>query len=96
LLLDRAKNFHLIELKVVKGNKVLLSPHQVSFATRHKGARSWIVAKKDDTVYLYRSDQAIAVFEDGLRVAAHGTFTKPIDWSHFLTTIETYRVPFEP
>jgi|TARA_A100001391_G_C5002224_1_gene261076 Holliday junction resolvase len=96
LLLDRAKDFHLIELKVVKGNKVLLSPHQVSFATRHAGARSWIVAKKDDTVYLYRSDQAIAVFEDGIRCPAHGTFTKPIDWSHFLTTIETRRVPLEP
>ena len=96
LLLDRAKDFHLIELKVVKGNKVLLSPHQVSFATRHAGARSWIVAKKDDTVYLYRSDQAIAVFEDGIRCPAHGTFTKPIDWSRFLTTIETRRVPLEP
>ena len=96
LLLDRQSQFHLIELKVAKGNKVLLSPHQVSFATRHAGARSWIVVKKDDTVYLYRSDQAIAVFEDGIRCPAHGTFTKPIDWSHFLTTIETRRVPLEP
>tara|TARA_R100001086_G_scaffold216676_1_gene132926 strand:- start:273 stop:563 length:291 start_codon:yes stop_codon:yes gene_type:complete len=95
LLLDRAKNFHLIELKVVKGNKVLLSPHQVSFATRHRGANSWIVAKKDETVYLYRADQAIEVFEDGLRCSAHGTFTKPVNWSDFLTTIETYRVPLE-
>ena len=95
LLLDRAKDFHLIELKVVKGNKVLLSPHQVSFATRHKGARSWIVAKKKDTVPLYRSDQATAVFEDGIRCPAHGTFTKPVNWADFLTTIETYRVPFE-
>ena len=96
LLLDRQNQFHLIELKVAKGNKVLLSPHQVSFATRHKDARSWIVVKKDDTVYLYRAGQAIEVFEDGIRCPAHGTFTKPIDWSHFLTTIETHRVPLEP
>ena len=96
LLLDRQNQFHLIELKVAKGYKVLLSPHQVSFATRHKDARSWIVAKKDDTVYLYRADQAIEVFADGIRCPAHGTFTKPIDWSHFLTTIETHRVPLEP
>ena len=74
---------------------VLLSPYQVSFGTGHKGARSWSVVKKDETVYLDRSDQAIEVFEDGLRVAAHGTFTKPVNWSDFLTTIETYRVPFE-
>ena len=96
LLLDRQSQFHLIELKVAKGNKVLLSPHQVSFATRHKGARSWIVVKKDDTVHLYRADQAIQVFEDGIRVAAHGTFTKPVNWADFLTTIETHRVPLEP
>ena len=96
LLLDRQNQFHLIELKVAKGNKVLLRPHQGSFATRHKDARSWIVVKKDDTVYLYRAGQAIEVFEDGIRCPAHGTFTKPIDWSHFLTTIETHRVPLEP
>ena len=96
LLLDRQNQFHLIELKVAKGNKVLLSPHQVSFATRHKDARSWIVVKKDDTVYLYRAGQAIEVFEDVIRCPAHGTFTKPIDWSHFLTTIETHGGPLEP
>ena len=96
LLLDRQNQFHLIELKVAKGNKVLLSPHQVSFATRHKDARSWLVVKKDDTVYLYRAGQAIEVSEDGIRCPAHGTFTKPIDWSHFLTTIETHRGPLEP
>ncbi len=96
LLLDRQKNFHLLELKVAKGNKVLLSPHQVSFATRHWGANSWIAVKKDDTVYLYRADQAIEVFEDGLRAVAHGLFTKPINWAELLTTIENYRVPLEP
>lgn len=96
LLLDRKKNFHLLELKVAKGNKVLLSPHQVSFATRHRGANSWIVVKKDETVYLYRADQSIEVFEDGLRTVAHGSFTKPINWAELLTTIENYRVPLEP
>ena len=38
LLLDHKKNLHLIELKVTQNARVNISPFQVSFATRHKGA----------------------------------------------------------
>ena len=95
LLLDRENQFHLLELKVAKGLKVLLSPHQVSFAARHASARAWSVVQKGETVSLYRSDQAIDVFKEGLRHAAHETFTAPVNWTDFLTTIEAYRVPLE-
>ena len=38
LLCDEKNNFHLIELKVSKGNVVKLSPHQVAFAVKHSEA----------------------------------------------------------
>ena len=68
LLLDQNKSFHLIELKVAKGNKVLLSPHQISFCVRHRGSNSWVLVKKDDDVLLYRADQAMQLFEQGVKL----------------------------
>ena len=88
LLLDRNKSFHLIELKVAKGNKVLLSPHQIAFCIRHRGANSWVLVKKDDDVLLYRADQAIELFEQGVKLEPHHRFSKPINWPDFLKVLE--------
>ena len=88
LLLDRNKSFHLIELKVAKGNKVLLSPHQIAFCVRHRGANSWVLVKKDDDVLLYRADQAMELFEQGVKLEPHHRFSKPVIWSDFLKVLE--------
>jgi len=88
LLLDRNKSFHLIELKVAKGNKVLLSPHQISFCVRHRGSNSWVLVKKNADVLLYRADQAMKLFEQGVKLEPHHRFTKPINWSDFLKVLE--------
>ena len=45
LLLDHKKNLHLIELKVTQNARVNISPFQVSFATRHKGSRVWLLVR---------------------------------------------------
>ena len=88
LLLDRNKSFHLLELKVAKGNKVLLSPHQISFCVRHRGSNSWVLVKKNADVLLYRADQAMKLFEQGVKLEPHHRFTKPINWSDFLKVLE--------
>ena len=87
----------------IKAGKCKVEPHRDEakraagklWITPQKDRGEVIVVKKDDTVHLYRADQAIDVFEDGLRIVAHGTFTKPVNWADFLTTIETHRVPLE-
>ena len=70
ILCDSKKNIHLIELKVTKGNKVNISPHQVSFATRHHSARVWMLIEKQSTdqnkCYLYRSNSVMKLAELGI------------------------------
>ena len=67
---DSKKNIHLIELKVTKGNKVNISPHQVSFATRHNSARVWMLIEKQSTdknqCYLYRSNSVMKLAQLGM------------------------------
>ena len=71
ILCDSKKNIHLIELKVTKGNKVNISPHQVSFATRHNSARVWMLIEKQSTeknqCYLYRSNSVMKLAELGIK-----------------------------
>jgi len=71
ILCDSKKNIHLIELKVTKGNKVNISPHQVSFATRHHSARVWMLIEKQSTdqnqCYLYRSNSVMKLAELGIK-----------------------------
>ena len=75
LLLSTDHGFHLIELKQCSGNTVRLSPHQVSFLTKHQHANVWVwirLSKGEDThIYSFSGDQAIEVAERGLR-------TKPV------------------
>jgi hypothetical protein len=71
LVSDLNGKLHLIELKMVKGSKIRLSPHQVSFLTRFSktGASVWILAKKEDPMpsyFLFYGDAAIALAEGSL------------------------------
>ena len=70
LLLAHKKNLHLIELKVTQTAKVNISPFQVSFATRHKGARVWLLVerqmKEGPLVYLYRANAVQQLAEHNL------------------------------
>ena len=70
LLLDHKKNLHLIELKVTQTARVNISPFQVSFATRHKGSRVWLLVerqmKEGPLVYLYRANAVQQLAEHNL------------------------------
>jgi Holliday junction resolvase len=71
LVSDSDGQLHLIELKMVKGSKIKLSPHQVSFLTRFSktGASVWILARREGVMpshYLFYGDAAIALAEGSL------------------------------
>jgi len=79
MLCDVNGNFHLVELKVVTGYAVKLSPHQVSFAQNHAHASVWLLAWKDEEYYLYKAAEIVNVAEKGLK---HIPFirTKDLFW----------------
>lgn len=71
LVSDLNGQLHLIELKMVKGSKIKLSPQQVSFLTRfsNAGASVWILARREGKLpshYLFYGDAAIALAEGTL------------------------------
>ena len=93
MICDERGLFHFVELKFCKANAVRLSPHQVSWLTRHRHSSSWILVKqhqnwgKKPVVLLYRADQAIAVKTDGLKTDPVYEGTNPFDWSALLDLI---------
>ena len=60
-----------IELKVCKGNKVLLSPHQIAWNSAYcrKGGVSFILVKdpRDNYLYLFEGNRASELLDNGLR-----------------------------
>ena len=65
--------FFTVELKIVKGNKITFSPHQIAFHVKHP-THTWILAATLDTrtnkLYEYYLEPGSAVRElatDGLR-----------------------------
>ena len=50
------RHFFTVELKVANGNKVRLSPHQISFHVRHP-INTFILVKTKTTCYLYSGEQ---------------------------------------
>ena len=66
MVCDSIGCFHLIELKVVTGYKVNLSPHQISFAQNHSHASVWLLVWKAREYYLYPAAEVIDVAERGL------------------------------
>ena len=60
-----------IELKVMKGNKILLSPNQIAWNSAYcrKGGVSFILAKhpKQKSIYLFDGIRASELLDNGLR-----------------------------
>ena len=50
------RHFFTVELKVANGNKVRLSPHQISFHVRHP-VNTFILVKTKTTCHLYPGEQ---------------------------------------
>ena len=57
--------FFTVELKVANGNKVRLSPHQISFHIRHP-KNTFILVKTKDACRLYLGKQVRELFACGL------------------------------
>ena len=93
LMCDEQGRLHLIELKTTSANAVRMSPHQVSFLTRHSHASCWIAIKKETkkykpVVYLFSAGDAIALAKDGIGGATPvAAFPTPVDWRIFFNTI---------
>ena len=96
MLCSPTGKLHLIELKKMSGNKVLLSPHQVSFLTRHRHASAWVLIKshvgkqKDYRILLFKGAQAIALSTEGLQAVEPVLILKkkPIEWAKLFEEIE--------
>ena len=56
--------FFTVELKVANGNKVRLSPHQISFHVRHP-VNTFILVKTKDACRLYLGEQVKELFACG-------------------------------
>ena len=63
-------HFFTVELKVTKGNKVLFSPHQISFHVKHNLNSFILVACPLDKgkVRLYPGSQILELVDSGLRL----------------------------
>ena len=59
------QHFFTVELKVVNGNKVRLSPHQISFHVRHP-VNTFILVKTKAACRLYLGEQVKELFACGL------------------------------
>ena len=89
MLCDPTGNLHLIELKKMSGNKVQISPHQVSFLTRHRHASTWVLIKahvgkqKDYRILLFKGAQSIELATGGLQLVEPVLMLKekPIEWA---------------
>jgi len=81
--------FSFVELKIVRGTKVELSPHQVAFHSRHAHAPCWIATRSRDLdIRVYHGSNAVALRLDGpSAVEAVAVFEEPYDWSAFFALI---------
>ena len=73
---NNSGHFFTVELKVVKGRKIRLSPHQISFHVRHPNNSFILVrslassSKKLDEIYLYEGKNILELAARGLSLAA--------------------------
>ena len=58
-------NFFTVELKVAKGNKARLSPHQVSFHVMHP-KNSFVLVEWKDKYLLFEGKQSLALVDSSL------------------------------
>ena len=61
------QHFFTIELKIANGNRIRLSPHQISFHIRHP-KNTFVLVKTKADCHLYPGNQVRELFEKGLLV----------------------------
>lgn len=78
-------NFTFLELKVVKKNKLHISPHQVAWMSRHSHGNVFIVCRDSDMVInIYSGNDASNLCGNSLSsVRALASFEKPYAWEKF-------------
>ena len=87
-----------VELKIVKGKKVLLDTQQVvwHYQRTRSGGRTFILARdkydkvrkgKADTLYLWNGNVAQQVAEQGIAYPALETLHAPFDWPRVLKAL---------
>ena len=64
---NASSRFFTVELKIANGNKVSLSPHQISFHILHP-KNAFILVKTKADCHLYSGNQVRELFEKGLSV----------------------------
>ena len=64
---NASSRFFTVELKIANGNKVSLSPHQISFHILHP-KNAFILVKTKTDCHLYSGNQVRELFEKGLSV----------------------------
>lgn len=74
---NKNNTFFTVELKVTRGKKVRLSPHQISFHVRHPENSFIIVSplvprceKLSEDIFLYKGSRVLDLFEHGLLLDA--------------------------
>jgi hypothetical protein len=87
LLMAECGGFSMLELKVVKRRtgKLLLSPHQCAWLSRHSRGNCFIVVRdRRLDIGVYRGSDAVDLRMDGFAaVQALAVFEEPYDWSAF-------------
>lgn len=96
LLCEPSGRFSMVELKVTANHAVELSPHQISFLTKHQHAPAWILIlrqrgmTKPAEVYLYAGRHAIDLRMEGIdKVNPVAHETEPVNWANI------FRLMFE-
>ena len=92
---DDGGKYHTIELKHCIAPRVDLSPHQVSFHSRHGNGSSWILIKYSPhgagrvyALMLYHASQAVELRMDGLATKPVLELNNPDDWEPVFETLE--------
>ena len=77
--------FTFLELKVVKKDRLRISPHQISWLSRHSHGRVFIICRDSNMViHVYGGGDASSLCRDKLSVCrAIESFAKPYNWEKF-------------
>ena len=95
LVCDDEGVFHLIELKSITGKAAKLSPHQISFFSRHSNASVWVLIYRSGgaiapQVYLFHGSKVLELAKKGLRAEPCGVWDeKGMDWGEVWERIKS-------
>ena len=77
-----------IELKILHGDRVSLTPQQIAWHTRRStvGGVSWILIEdpRSKTIALVSGNQTVSLATKGLSSCESSIFESPIDWHELL------------